>query len=55
LLFELAARDRLDTRGMPRPRELVRLLRSFGAEIRPARPPWPVLRALTVVLAPIAR
>jgi hypothetical protein len=27
----------------------------FGDEIRPVSPPWPVLRAVAALLAPIAR
>jgi hypothetical protein len=51
----LPARDLLDRRGMRRPRDLVHLIRSFGDEIRPARPPWALLRGLAALLAPFAR
>ncbi len=55
MLFDLAARDELDSKGMPRPLQLAVMVPEFGDEIRPVTPPWPVLRALTAVLGPIAR
>jgi quercetin dioxygenase-like cupin family protein len=54
-LFALAAADRLDARGMPKPLQLAVMVPEFSAEIRPTSPPWPVLKALTTVLAPMAR
>ncbi len=54
-MFALAAQDKLDAKGMPRPLQLAVMVPEFGSEIRPASPPWPVLRALTAVLGPIAR
>jgi quercetin dioxygenase-like cupin family protein len=53
--FALAAADQLDAKGMPRPLQLALLVPEFGDEIRPVSPPWPVLRALSKILAPLAR
>lgn len=54
-LFALAAADQLDAKGMPRPLQLALLVPEFGDEIRPVSPPWPVLRALSTILSPLAR
>jgi quercetin dioxygenase-like cupin family protein len=54
-MFALAQQDKLDAKGMPRPLQLAVMVPEFGDEVRPTSPPWPVLRALTAVLAPIAR
>jgi quercetin dioxygenase-like cupin family protein len=54
-LFLLAQQGKLDKNGMPRPLQLAVMVPQFGDEIRPARPPWPILRVLTTVLGPIAR
>ena len=54
-LFALAAADKLDASGMPRPLQLAVMVPEFESEIRPLSPPWPVLRALAAVLAPLAR
>ena len=54
-LFALAQRDELDAKGMPRPLQLAVMVPEFGDEIRPASPPWPILKTLTAVLAPVAR
>lgn len=54
-LFALAAADELDAKGMPRPLQLAVMVPEFANEIRPLSPPWPVLRAIAVVLAPLAR
>jgi hypothetical protein len=54
-LFALAQRDALKADGMPPTLQLAVMVPEFGHEIRPASPPWPVLKALTAVLAPIAR
>jgi quercetin dioxygenase-like cupin family protein len=54
-LFALAAADKLDAKGMPRPLQLAVMVPEFENEIRPVRPPWPVLREVAVVLAPLAR
>jgi quercetin dioxygenase-like cupin family protein len=53
--FALAQRDELDDKGMPSLLQTVVLVPEFGDEIRPASPPWGVLKALTTVLGPIAR
>jgi quercetin dioxygenase-like cupin family protein len=54
-LFALAATDKLDAKGMPRPLQLAVMVPEFENEIRPVTPPWPVLRTAAVVLAPLAR
>jgi quercetin dioxygenase-like cupin family protein len=54
-LFALAAADRLDAQGMPKPLQLAVMVPEFSAEIRPTSPPWPLLKALTAVLGPLAR
>jgi len=54
-LFALAQRDQLDNNGMPKLLPLAAMVSEFGQEIRPLSPPWPLLRALAAVLAPIAR
>jgi hypothetical protein len=54
-LFALATTDDLDARGMPRPLQLAVMVPEFENEIRPVSPPWPVLRAAALILAPLAR
>jgi quercetin dioxygenase-like cupin family protein len=54
-LFVLAREDELDAKGMPRPLQLAVMVPEFGDEVRPAAPPWPILRVLAAALAPIAR
>jgi quercetin dioxygenase-like cupin family protein len=54
-LFALAATDKLDAKGMPRPLQLAVMVPEFENEIRPVSPPWPVLRAAAAVLGPLAR
>jgi mannose-6-phosphate isomerase-like protein (cupin superfamily) len=54
-LFALAQRGHLDHNGMPTLFPLMVLVGEFGDEIRPLNPPWPLLRAVAAVLAPIAR
>ncbi len=54
-LFALAQRDELDDKGMPGTLQLAVMVPEFGDEVRPASPPWPVLRVLTTVLGPVAR
>ena len=54
-LFALAQQRKLDEKGMPPPLQLAAMVRQFGDEIRPVSPPWPLLRMLSAVLAPIAR
>jgi quercetin dioxygenase-like cupin family protein len=53
--FGLARDGKLDERGMPALLQLAVLVPAYADVIRPTHPPWPVLRALTLVLAPIAR
>lgn len=54
-LFALAERGELDDKGMPRPLQLAVMVGEFSEEIRPVRPPWPLLRVLGAVLGPAAR
>ncbi len=54
-MFALAQQDKLDAKGMPRALQLTVMVPEFGNKIRPASPPWPILRALTTTLGPIAR
>jgi quercetin dioxygenase-like cupin family protein len=54
-LFDLAARDQLDERGMPSLLQLAVSVPAFSQEIRVTRPPWPVQRAVFALLGPIAR
>jgi quercetin dioxygenase-like cupin family protein len=54
-LFDLAARDQLDTHGMPSLLQLALSVPAFSQEIRVTRPPWPVQKALFAMLGPIAR
>lgn len=54
-LFALANAGKLDAKGMPRPLQLAVMVPRFGDEIRTVRPPWPVLRAVAMVLKPLAR
>jgi quercetin dioxygenase-like cupin family protein len=54
-LFALAGQDKLDASGMPRPLQLAVMVPEFADEIRPTRPPWPVLRAAATILGPLAR
>jgi len=53
--FALARDGKTDAQGMPPLLQLVALVPAFGDEIRPTRPPWPVLRLLAAVLGPLAR
>jgi len=54
-LFGLARDEKLNERGMPSLLQLAVLVPAFGDEIRPTSPPWPLLRAITWLLGPIAR
>jgi quercetin dioxygenase-like cupin family protein len=54
-MFALAHQDKLDEKGMPSPLQLAVMVPEFGDEIRPVSPPWPLLRALTGVVGPVAR
>ena len=53
--FALAREDKLDEHGMPSLLQLAVMVPVFGAEIRPTSPPWPLLKAITTVIAPLAR
>jgi Cupin domain len=54
-LFDLAAHDQLNERGMPSLLQLALSVPAFSDEIRVTRPPWLAQRALFALLAPIAR
>jgi hypothetical protein len=54
-LFALAGEGKLDAKGMPRPLQLAVMVPEFADEIRPTSPPWPLLRAASALLAPLAR
>ncbi|HKG26725.1 MAG TPA: cupin domain-containing protein [Thermomicrobiales bacterium] len=54
-LFGLARDGKLDEKGMPSLLQLAVMVPAFGEEIRPTSPPWPLLRAITWFLGPIAR
>lgn len=49
------AAEQAGREGMPPPLQLAEMVREFGEEIQPVSPPWPLLRMLSAVLAPIAR
>ncbi len=53
--FALAQRGKLGKKGVPGTLQLAVLVPEFGDELRPLSPPWPVLRTLTTLLAPVAR
>jgi quercetin dioxygenase-like cupin family protein len=53
--FALAQREKLDAKGMPNLLQLAVLVPEFSDEIRTVSPPWPVTRAMTTVLGPVAR
>lgn len=54
-LFSLAESHQLRANGMPRLLPLAALVQQFGDEIRPVSPPWPLLRAIALLLAPFAQ
>jgi quercetin dioxygenase-like cupin family protein len=54
-LFDLAAHDQLNERGMPSLLQLALSVPAFSDEIRVTRPPWSVQRVLFALLGPIAR
>jgi quercetin dioxygenase-like cupin family protein len=54
-LFDLGRRDQLNEHGMPSLLQLAVSVPAFAQEIRVARPPWVVQRALFALLGPIAR
>jgi quercetin dioxygenase-like cupin family protein len=53
--FGLARDGKLDERGMPSLLQLAVMVPAFGDEMRPTSPPWPLLRAISWLLGPIAR
>jgi quercetin dioxygenase-like cupin family protein len=53
--FRLAQEGRLDENGMPSLLQLAILVPAFANEIRPTSPPWALLRAITLLLRPIAK
>lgn len=53
--FALARDDKLDEQGMPSLLQLAVMVPAFGAEIRPTSPPWPLLKTITTLIAPLAR
>lgn len=55
LLFSLACDGKLNENGMPSLLQLAVMVPAFGEEIRPTSPPWPLLRAITWLLEPVAR
>jgi hypothetical protein len=54
-LFALAGEDKLDAKGMPRSLQLAVMVPEFAEEIRPSSSPWPLLRVVAAILAPLAR
>jgi hypothetical protein len=53
--FELVRRGELTRSGDLSLLRIAVMVPEFSDEIRPTRPPWPVIRALSTVLGPIAR
>ena len=53
--FGLARDGKLNDKGMPSLLQLAVMVPAFGDEMRPTSPPWPLLRALSWLLGPIAR
>jgi quercetin dioxygenase-like cupin family protein len=53
--FALARDGKLDERGMPTLLQLAVMVPAFAEEIRPTNPPWPLLKATSTVIAPLAR
>jgi hypothetical protein len=53
--FALARQGKLDNKGLPGPLQLAVLVPEFEDELRPLSPPWPLLKALTFALGPLAR
>ncbi len=54
-LFALAEAGELGPGGMPRPLQLAVMVPEFRDEIRPASPPWPLVRGASFLLGPLAR
>lgn len=53
-LFRLDHDAVLSAKGLPALLNIVVLVPNFGAEVRPASPPWPLLRAMALFFRPIA-
>jgi hypothetical protein len=53
--FELVRRGELTRSGDLSLLRIAVMVPEFSDEIRPTRPPWPVIRALSAVLGPLAR
>lgn len=53
--FGLARDGKLDDKGMASLLQLAVVVPAFGEEMRPTSPPWPLLRAISWLLGPIAR
>jgi hypothetical protein len=54
-LFGLAHDGKINARGMPTLLALAILVPAMGDAIRPISPPWPLLRFIAWLLAPLAR
>jgi hypothetical protein len=54
-LFALAQDGKLDEKGMPSLLQIAVMIPEFSDELRPTSPPWPLQRAMSTILAPIAR
>ncbi|MBA3865452.1 MAG: cupin domain-containing protein [Solirubrobacterales bacterium] len=53
--FELVRRGELNRKGELPLLRLAAMVPEFSDEIRPTSPPWPLVRAMTIVLGPVAR
>ena len=53
--FALEQQGKIGADGMPSLLQLAVMVPAFGDELRPVSPPWPLLRAASAILAPIAR
>ena len=53
--FALEQQGKVGADGMPSLLQLAVMVPEFGDELRPVSPPWPLLRVVSAILAPIAR
>ncbi len=53
--FSLARDGKLGKDGLPSILQLAVIIPAFGNEIRPTSPPWPILKAVSTLLSPLAR
>ncbi len=53
--FALARDDKVDEQGMPKLLQLAVMVPAFQNEIRPTKPPWPLLKAMAALIGPFAR